>query len=275
MTETTTMQTQLPEKISTASIDDMMKLTGQAADMPTQSKGLARLSINHASEDEEGNALPRGHFSLTTDDGIFYGEKATIRPFMRTYSYSVWDNEEGQFSSMTVQAPSFNSEFYDTEGGLKCGRLDANELESLPKDSPEWVLQKSVKCNQNIYGVVTLEDAKDKKGKAVEKKEIPCVWYAKGANFVPTSDCLKSLHKQKQPMWLTTIGLSSVRKKKGGNIYFQAELTPRGQIADWTEGDDKLMHEFMETVKGYNESIMKKHEEARGDKENFDTVVNE
>ena len=31
----------------------------------------------------------------------------------------------------------------------------------------------------------------------------------------------------------------------------------------------------METVKGYNESIMKKHEEARGDKENFDTVVNE
>ena len=76
-------------------------------------------------------------------------------------------------------------------------------------------------------------------------------------------------------MWLTTIGLSSVRKKKGGNIYFQAELTPRGQIADWTEEDDKLMHEFMETVKGYNESIMKKHEEARGDKESFDTVVNE
>ncbi len=35
MTETTTMQTQLPEKITTASIDDMMKLTGQAADMPT------------------------------------------------------------------------------------------------------------------------------------------------------------------------------------------------------------------------------------------------
>jgi len=35
------------------------------------------------------------------------------------------------------------------------------------------------------------------------------------------------------------------------------------------------MHEFMETVKGYNESIMKKHEEARGDKESFDAVVNE
>lgn len=271
----TTMETNLPDKISTLSVEDMMKLTGQSADAPTTSKGLSRLSINHSAEDEDGNALPRGHFSLYTDDGIIYAEKAIIRPFMRTYSYSVWDNEEGSFSVQTVQAPSFNSEFYDTDGGLKCGRLNASDLESMPKDSPEWVLQKSVKCSQNIYGLITLEGAKDKKGKAVEAKNIPSVWYAKGANFVPASDCLKSLHKQKQPMWLTTIGLSSVRKKKGGNIYFQAELTPRGQIADWTGEDDTLMHQFMETVKGYNESIMKRHNSSRGDKESFDTVVNE
>ena len=50
----TTMETKLPEKISTASVEEMMKMTGQAADMPASSKGLARLSINHASEDEEG-----------------------------------------------------------------------------------------------------------------------------------------------------------------------------------------------------------------------------
>ena len=130
MTETMTMETKLPEKISAASIDDMMKLTGQAADMPTSSKGLARLAINHASEDEEGNALPRGHFSLITDDGIFYGEKATIRPFMRTYSYSVWDNEESTYKSRTGKEPAFNSELYDTEGGVECGRLEARELET-------------------------------------------------------------------------------------------------------------------------------------------------
>ena len=64
------------------------------------------------------------------------------------------------------------------------------------------------------------------------------------------------------------------KKKKGGNIYFQAELTPRGQIADWTEGDDKLMHEFMETVKGYNESIMKNMRKLVEIRE-LDTVVNE
>jgi len=274
MNQVTTMETALPEKISSVSVEEMMKMTGQASDVPSNGKSLARLSINHAAEDDEGTALPRGWFSVYTDEGMVYGEKAEFRTFMRTYSYSLWNNEEGQFSTMTVQAPSFNSEFYDTDGGLKCGRLDPAQLEGLPKDSPEWVLQKSVKCSQNLYGLVTLTNAKTKDGKPAKAKAVPCVWYAKGANFVPVNDCLKSLHKQKQPMWLTTIGLSSVRKKKGGNTYFHAELTPRGQV-NWSEADDVLMHQFMETVKGYNESIMRKYEEARGNKEEFDTVVNE
>mgnify|MGYP003669579292 CR=1 FL=1 len=54
MTETL-METNLPDKISTMSVDDMMKLTGQSADAPTTSKGLSRLSINHSAEDEEGS----------------------------------------------------------------------------------------------------------------------------------------------------------------------------------------------------------------------------
>ena len=274
MTEVALMDTALPDKISSVSVEDMMKLTGQASDMPTTSKGLARLSINHSAEDDEGTSLPRGWFSLFSDEGITYGEKADFRPFMRTYSYSLWNNEEGVFSSQTVQAPSFNSEFYDTEGGIKCGRLDPSQLEGLPKDSPEWVLQKSVRCSQNLYGTVSFTNAKTKDGKKAEVKDIPCVWYAKGANFVPVGDCLKSLHKQKQPMWLTVVGLSSVRKKKGGNTYFHAELTPRGQV-DWSEADDALMHQFMETVKGYNENIMKKHNEAQSEKVEFNTVVNE
>ena len=56
MTETL-METNLPDKISTMSVDDMMKLTGQSADAPTTSKGLSRLSINHSAEDEEGNVF--------------------------------------------------------------------------------------------------------------------------------------------------------------------------------------------------------------------------
>ena len=70
MTEVALMNTASPDKISSVSVEDMMKLTGQASDMPTTSKGLARLSINHSAEDDVGTSLPRGWISLFSDEGI-------------------------------------------------------------------------------------------------------------------------------------------------------------------------------------------------------------
>ena len=273
MTELTTMNTSLPENLSKVSTEDMMKLTGQL-DIAITKSSLGRLAINHAAEDSEGNSLPRGWFSIYTPDETVYGEKATMRVFMRTYSYFVWDNEQAAFSCQTVQAPSFASDFYDNEGGLKCGKLDRTTLEALPKDSPEWAVQKSIKCTQNLYGVVTLENAKNGKGKKTSINNFPCVWYAKGANFSPVLDCLRSLSRQKQPMWLMNIGLSSVRKKKGGNIYFHAELTPQKTVA-WAEEDDDLMRQFMESVKTYNDSIMRAYHSATSDEIEYDSVINE
>ena len=157
---------------------------------------------------------------------------------------------------------------------MKCGKLDRTTLEALPKDSPEWAVQKSIKCSQNLYGLVTLENAKNREGKKVSLSNSPCIWYAKGANFSPVSDCISSLRKQKQPMWLTNIGLSSVRKKKGGNIYFHAELTPQKTVA-WAEEDDALMRQFMESVKSYNDGVMRAHHSATSDEIEYDSVINE
>ena len=274
MTEITTMNTSLPENLDKLSTEDMMKLTGQL-DHSTTKATISRLAINHATEDFDGNALPRGHFSLTTPpEGPVYGQKATIRVFMRTYSYFVWDNEAGAFSCQTVQAPSFSNDFYDTEGGLKCGKLDYTTMEALPKDSPEWVVQKSIKCSQNLYGLVSFDSAVNKDGSKAVVKDVPFIWYAKGANFSPVADCLKGLNRQKQPMWLMNIGLSSVKKQKGGNIYFHSELTPQKPVA-WAKEDDATMRGFMESVKGYNDTVMKAYHSATDDKIQFDSVVNE
>ena len=255
MTELTTMNTTLPADMSSVSTEEMMKLTGQL-DISTTKSSLSRLAINHAAEDNDGNSLPRGWFSLYTPEETVFGEKAVMRVFMRTYSYFVWDNEQAAFSCQTVQAPSFSSDFYDTEGGLKCGKLDSVTLDSLPKDSPEWAVQKSIKCSQNLYGLISFENAKNRTG-------------GKTVN-----DCLRSLSRQKQPMWLMNIGLSSVRKKKGGNIYFHAELTPQKAVS-WVEEDDALMRQFMESVKAYNDNVMKSYHSATSDKVEYDSVINE
>jgi len=274
MTELTTMNTSLPENLGKLSAEEMMKLTGQL-DHSTTKASISRLAINHATEDFEGNALPRGWFSMTTPpEEPVYGEKATMRVFMRTYSYFVWDNEASTFSCQTVQAPSFKTDFYDTEGGLKCGKLDYKALEALPKDSPEWAVQKSIKCSQNLYGLVSFDNAVKKDGSKTTVKNVPCIWYAKGANFTPVADCLKTLIKQRQPMNLINIGLSSVRKKKGGNIYFHAELTPQKKVL-WTEEDDVQMRAFMESIKVYNDTIMKAYHSTSDDIIEYDSVVNE
>ena len=169
------MDTSLPENLSKVSTEELMKLTGQL-DHNTTKASVSRLAINHATEDFDGNALPRGWFSLTTPpEGPVYGEKATMRVFMRTYSYFVWDNEASAFSCQTVQAPSFGSDFYDTAGGKKCGKLDYNTLEALPKDSPAWAVQKRIKCTQNLYGPVTCAHAVNKDGSQNTAAIVPSV----------------------------------------------------------------------------------------------------
>ena len=50
----------LSTDLSKVSTTDLMKLPGQV-DSGAEDSGLPRLSINHASEDDEGNALPRGY----------------------------------------------------------------------------------------------------------------------------------------------------------------------------------------------------------------------
>ena len=45
----------LPTDLSKVSTADLMKLTGQT-DSGSEDGGLPRLSINHASEDDEGNS---------------------------------------------------------------------------------------------------------------------------------------------------------------------------------------------------------------------------
>ena len=59
MTELTTMDTSLPENLGKLSTEDMMKLTGQL-DHSTTKASVSRLAINHATEDYDGNVLPRG-----------------------------------------------------------------------------------------------------------------------------------------------------------------------------------------------------------------------
>ena len=248
----------IPADFNSISDTELMKLTGQ-----TENGGhgsvLSRLSINYQTEDENDKPLPRGHFVLPIDGDNVYAKEVTFRPFIRLYAYSYWDNSEEEFTS-SVQMPSLGDQFADSRGTYKCGKLSREEIERLPDNDPQRVIQSSIKCNQVLYGVATLSGKKSDE-QEMKVKEVPCTFYAKGVNYIPFSTMLSGLVKQKKPMIRTNLMLSTKKQKSGGNTYFSVGIKT-GSTVELSDTDKDLLKEFMVAIKAVNESVMEKHRSA-------------
>ena len=235
---TQTTDITIPSDVTSLSDTELMKLTGQLDNTNQEGSVLSRLSINYQTEDENDNPLPRGQFTLKVDGDSVYSKTATFRPFMRMFAYSYWDNNEEVFTS-SVQRHSLGDQFPDSNGGYKCGKLSREQLEALAEGDPQRVIQSSIKCNQVMYGVADMEGKKSD-GKDVSLKQIPCVLYAKGVNYIPMSTTLKSLATQKKPMIRNNLLLSTKKQKSGGNTFFAMDIKI-GESVTMSEQDTVLL----------------------------------
>jgi hypothetical protein len=159
--------------------------------------------------------------------------------------------------------PSLGDQFADTLGTYKCGKLAREQLDSLPDNDPQRVIQSSIKCNQVLYGVVSIGEGKKADGEVVKDlKEIPGVYYAKGVNYTPFSSVLSSLAKQKKPMIRTNLMLSTKRQKAGGNTFFVVGIKMGETVDKLSEADGNLLKEFSLAIKSINEGVIEKHRVA-------------
>lgn len=263
------------------SVEELAALTGQDTPNASESTGLPRFAINHSEEDSEGRNIPRGQFSLRLPEtGTFaYAKEAELRIFYRLYTYSRWDVEQQAFGCQTIQAPTLSADFYDTEGNYRCGRLTKDELADVTKGSAEELLHKSVKCNQVLYNTVKLLDPVDAEGKkVVMPEEIPSVWYIRGSSFLPVSDHIKTIARQKQIMCTALNKVTTARRKMAGNSYYVPILSVIKTI-DIQEGDQALMTKFFETKEAINNKVLTQWREEKeknskaGDLSDFDEVL--
>ena len=262
----------LPTTIDDITEDNLRKLIGQSGDV-SSGGGLPRLSINHSTEDDDGNSIPRGFFMIRDSSGkSVFAPKVTYRPFVRTFMYSVWDNDLNQFGSQTIQSRSMNDLFYDTSGGLKCGRLAPDRLKALDEHSPEAVLQKGIKCVQVLYGLVTIDAGQDATGKPQTIKDQPSVWYVRGSSFIRISDWVKTLEAQRKLMPTATAELTTVKGKRGGNIYYGANAKTV-RFGKFTKDDQALLLQFFESVNSFNDKIMESHRTNKKLKDNADDNI--
>jgi len=255
-----TIDNEMETLVDAFSQDDeaaLMKLSGQKSE--SENTGLPRLNINYDTETEDGLTLPRGQWRMYYDGQNIYSPEVIIRPILRTYEWSVWDQEAGTFAAKSVQKPSISGDFPDNLGGNKCGRLSKQEEEKLAQDDPILLNSRSVACNQVIYGTITGE-FKSADGKKVVVSDDPFVSYFKKSGFRPIREFIDGLTKQKKIMQKCRINLKTARKKNGGVTYWVPVPTLRDNV-EITESDKQLMSMFAQSVKSHNENIMAQYRE--------------
>jgi hypothetical protein len=248
--------------------ESLMKLTGQASE-DTPKQGLARLNINYDTENDEGVALPRGQWKVFYDGGFVYSDKVNFRPMVRTYEWSVWDQEEGKFSSRSIQAPGLDYQFPDTSGGNKCGRLTKSEEEQLGADHPSTLASRLATCNQVFYAIISM-DGKTADGNTVKIKDLPVVAYFKRSGFRPAREAIEKLGKDTL-MNEVVFELTTKRNKMGSVVYYTPVFTQSSKA----KMDDATMETtamFMEGIKASNNNIMEQHREAVKAKASDDDV---
>lgn len=236
-----------------AASGQMVKQTGQ--------RGLPRININYDAETDDGKTLPRGSWKMYVDGRFIYAEEVTIRPILRTFEYSVWDQENNTFSSKSVQKTELSGMFPDTIGTNKCGRLTRDEEDRLDKDDVAYLNSRASACNQVLYSKVS-GTFKDAEGNEVVLEEEPVVAYFKRSGFIPMNDFINNLGKQDKLMQKCNITLGTSRHKKGSVTYWTPNPVLKDMISVLSPEDKELAAKFVETVKASNEVVMNQNREA-------------
>ena len=244
---------------STDDIESLMALTGQTPSQKS-SQGLSRLNINYDMETEDGVSLTRGDWKMMYEGEMVYAKTVRIRPILRTYEWSVFDQEQGTFSCKSVQKPTMSGDFPDTEGGNKCGRLSVAEEEQLKDDDPVKLRSRLAVCNQVLYCIISGDFVKGNKDKVAVDRH-PVVAYFKKSGFVPMKNFIESLTKQKKIMQKCWINMATARQKKGSVTYWTPVPTLQSETDISTE-DKELMKKFADTVKAANQYVLEQNRES-------------
>jgi len=261
-TNVQTMNTEIDNIVGSFSNDDiesLMNLTGQST-VSKSNQGLSRLNINYDVETEDGQTLTRGDWKMMYEGEMVYAKSVLIRPILRTYEWSVFDPELGNFKCKSVQKPTMSGDFPDTEGGNKCGRLSPQEEEKLSDDDPVKLQSRTAVCNQVLYCVISGNFVKGNK-EAVKIESHPVVAYFKKSGFVPMKNFIESLTKQKKIMQKCWINMATAKQKKGSVTYWTPVPTLKSET-DITDQDKELMKKFAETVKAANQSVLEQSRDA-------------
>jgi len=253
--------TTLPTINNNLSYEQIAQLTGQ--EMPSKATSTLKvLKINRDFEDDDGNALPSGTFTITVDGENVYAKTIKFQLFMQRYQYIHYDQTEGEFVGKSIMANNLypQTEVHDSTGTMRCGSVPSAKRDNLTVE--QATKQKDIKCYRMLFGKVTFNDAVNAKGEKREVANMPIIWKARGANFMPISVPLDALTAQRKPFIYYDMVVSLKKEKNGSVIYYVGTFSSPNGPLDFGEDDQNLLADFNSYIETENKDVMKDYDSA-------------
>jgi hypothetical protein len=244
------------------SLADLMKMIGQGQ-AEQQTSRWPFLKINRDADDDEGNSLPVGTFTMYSKQAgkRVYGKPALLRPLLNRYQYRLFDPDKEQYINNSIIFTDFGEDIPDEQGGFKCGKVSAKNLDTLTTLQAQ--AQKNIKCFRLVYGLVSLNGVTPE-GEKITVDNEPVVWKVRGSNFMPIGEVFESLRKQKKLLFNYQISLDLERQKKGSNVYYVAKPTlANDDPIPLLSVDMDLLKEFITDIENQNAEIWEKHKRVQ------------
>jgi len=254
------MSNELIAGIDTMSNDKLMAMIGQ--DIDTGGSSLSRLSINYDTEDSEGNLIKRGLYKIDSQKhGLVFTEKVSFRPFLNTFQYNKYDEENEHNNYKSVMFTSWSDAKPDSNGTDACGSVPKALREDL--DPASKIEQEKVTCYRNVFGVASAK-GKTSKGQEVTIVEEPVLYRVRGVNFLPIGDQLKSLSKRNKIMYNTVLDFNGTEKHTKGSVtYFTAKIRDANKDVKFSDVDKTNLKNFLEYVKQENDYVKSEYDKAK------------
>ena len=249
--------------------EEIMQMTGQDDGSIISSGTLSRLTINRSAEDDDGNRLSAGVYTVydaSIEDRVYSIKDKPIqfRPFINSYQYMEYDPNNNSYPCSSVIFKSWKDEPLDTNGGVRCGKVIGKDKEQLSE--AEIDAQKNIKCYRLVYGLVSF-DGTTPKGEPATVDSMPVLFRVTGSNFTPIGEALKSLKGRESLMQNHLLNLKTTRKKAGSNVYYVSQISVDSKEVEFTQKDLEHMDMFRALIEEENARVSEKYQNAVKNKE--------
>ena len=249
--------------------EEIMQMTGQDDGSIISSGTLSRLTINRSAEDDDGNQLSAGVYTVydaSIEDRVYSIKDKPIqfRPFINSYQYMEYDPNNNSYPCSSVIFKSWKDEPIDTNGGVRCGKVIGKDKEQLSEAEIE--AQRNIKCYRLVYGLVSF-DGTTPKGEPATVDSMPVLFRVTGSNFTPIGEALKSLKGRESLIQNHLLNLKTTRKKAGSNVYYVSQISVDSKEVEFTQKDLEHMDMFRALIEEENARVSEKYQNAVKNKE--------